>query len=82
MKCPACGFDPDVPAPILDDHARRVRAYLERTLSPASAADLHRELDIPAGTFYSRWFRARLAREGVRHAKHGRALVFYWEMVE
>ena len=44
---------------------------------------LSRELDIPAGTLYSRYFRARGAKaHGVRHAKHGSATVFYWEMVE
>jgi hypothetical protein len=82
VKCPACGYDATVPSPVFDEHARRVRAYLERTLNPASATELHRELGIPSGTFYNRWFRARLHREGIRHAKHGRATVFYSEMVE
>ena len=57
-RLPMLRLDPDRPAPILDEHARRVRAYLEQTLNPAPIAVLSRELDIPAGTLYSRYFRA------------------------
>jgi hypothetical protein len=76
--CSACGYDPDVPAPVFDEHARSILAFLAapRVIIPATTRELHEALGIPAGTLRSPWFRARARTFGVEASKSGRCLIW------
>ena len=52
--------------------AGSVAAYLDETGEPATLAALSRELGIPNGSLYNRWFRLKANRAGVHFARHGR----------
>jgi hypothetical protein len=58
-------YDPTFPAPILDDHARRIRAYLDEHGGTATARELADELGIPRKSFNNDYLTNRLAPLGV-----------------
>ena len=69
-------FDVLAPAPILDDHARRVAAYL-REHGPTDALALAERLEIPIRTLRQRHMAERLqARYGIRRQRCGGRVVF------
>jgi hypothetical protein len=75
-SCAACGYDPSVPAPILDAHAIRIRDYLELAPEEASSPELSDALGIPIGTLQNRWFRARGRAFGIEPQRRGRSIVW------
>jgi hypothetical protein len=75
--CPACGYRSDVATPAFDGHARRIRAYLEPSHVPASPSELAVALNIPIGTRYNRWFRARARDFGVQFSRDRGRVSFY-----
>lgn len=70
-------FDVLAPAPILDDHARRVASYLTEH-GPTELNDLAVTLEIPINTLRKTHMSERLqARYGIRRSRHRRRVVFH-----
>ena len=70
-------FDVLAPAPILDQHARRVAAYLDER-GATEVAILAERLEVPVRTLRQRHMAERLqARYGIRRKRRGGRVVFF-----